>query len=131
MEFSAMDELIVKHIQAERDGDLDRAVSVYTEDVQHDFVGAPAPAVGRAAARGFYEALEVGLSTEEMTLIRTFHGNDFCVTEHEFEAVVKGPFPGVPDGAGRVRGRLLHLFEFRDDLISRENVWAGPFTAVE
>jgi ketosteroid isomerase-like protein len=128
MNITAMESLIARHIQAELDGDFDAAVSVYTDDVSHDFVGAPAPVVGRLAAKKVYEDLSAALFTEEMTLLRIYHGDDFCVTEHDFTALVKGPFPGVPQGARRVRGRLLHVFEFRDELISRENIWAGPFS---
>lgn len=131
MDSESMESLIIRHIQAELDGDLEAAVSVYTHDIEHDFVGSPSPSVGRDAAKRAYERLDGALRTEEMTLTRIYHGAAHCVTEHEFTASVKGAFPGVPEGAARIRGRLLHLFEFRDGLISRENVWAGPFAPID
>jgi hypothetical protein len=127
MEPAEMDKLIDLHIEAELAGDFDRAVQLYTEDIEHDFVGAPAPNVGRAAAKEFYLTLDQAFTTEEMTPLRRYHGEDFCVTEHRLVVTVKGEFPGVPPGADRVVARLLHLFEFRDGLISRENAWTGPF----
>jgi hypothetical protein len=35
---------------------------------------------------------------------------------------------GIPGHGRRISIRVLHVFEFRDGLISRENVWidAGP-----
>ena len=36
-----MDRLIEEHLAAEKAGDTARAVSMYTQDVEHDVVGAP------------------------------------------------------------------------------------------
>lgn len=127
MEPTEMDKLVDLHIEAELALDFDRAVELYTEDVEHDFVGAAAPVVGRPAAKQVYVNLDKAFTTEEMTLVRRQHGEDFCVTEHRFTARVRGEFPGVPPGVERVTARLLHVFEFREGLISRENAWAGPF----
>jgi len=55
--------------------------------------------------------------------VRRLYGDDFAVDE----SIVEGYAHGRPydlEGYGRpVRFRLLHLFEFRDGLISRENAW--------
>jgi steroid delta-isomerase-like uncharacterized protein len=126
-----MDELVDRHITAELTGDFDGAVAVYADDVEHDFVASPRPAVGRIAAKQIYTDLDEAFTTEEMTLVRRYHGVDFCVTEHHLTGTVKGPFPGMPPDGGRVTARLLHLFEFRDDRISRESIWPGPFMPVD
>lgn len=125
-----MDLLVDRHIAAELAGDFDGAVAVYTDEFEHDFVASPRPAVGRAAARQIYADLDAAFTTEDMALMRRYHGVDFCVTEHRLTGVVKGPFPGMPSDGGRVTARLLHLFEFRDDRISRESIWASPFVPV-
>ena len=53
-----MDRLIEEHLQAEKAGDTARAVSMYTEDVEHDVVGAPeGPVHSKEAAQGFYDYL--------------------------------------------------------------------------
>ena len=36
---------------------------------------------------------------------------------------VIGEMLGVPGNNRRITFRILHVFEFRDGLISRENVW--------
>jgi predicted ester cyclase len=36
---------------------------------------------------------------------------------------VVGEFLGLPGNNRRITFRILHVFEFRDGLISRENVW--------
>jgi hypothetical protein len=43
--------------------------------------------------------------------------------EHECTARVVGQFAGQPGLDRAVTFRMLHVFEFRDGLISRENVW--------
>lgn len=119
-----MDELIERHIAAERDGDSQGAVAVYTEDVEHDVVGAPhGPLRGREQAKGFYDWLIANVAVEEMACTLRRHGSDFCVTEHLCTGVVNGEFLGVPGHGRRISFRLLHLWEFRDDLIGRENIW--------
>jgi steroid delta-isomerase-like uncharacterized protein len=119
-----MDRLIEAHIAAESAGDTAGAVAVYTEDVEHDVVGAPhGPLRGKEAAQGFYEHLTGEIRTEEMVPTRRHYGEDFCVTEHAWSGTVPGAFLGVPGNGKRISFRLLHVWEFRDGLISRENVW--------
>ena len=119
-----MDRLIASHIAAEQAGDVAGCVAVYTDDVEHDVVGYPAgPQHGKAGAAGFYEYLTRAIHTEGMPRTRSYYGDDFCVTEHQWTGTVPGEFLGVAGHGKRVSFRLLHVFEFRDGLISRENVW--------
>ena len=58
MQPEQMDRLIREHIEAEIAGDPAGCVAVYTDDVEHDVVGAPGgPLHGRASAQGFYDDL--------------------------------------------------------------------------
>lgn len=124
MEPHEMDVLIDRHLRAEMAGDLDGAVAVYTDDVEHDDVGMPGgPLIGKEAAHRFYKELSEGLEVEEMRHLRRYHGQDFCVTEHLVAGRAVGQVMGIPGQGRRVRVRLLHVFEFRDGLISRENPW--------
>lgn len=126
-----MDRLIESHIAAERAGDVAGCVAVYTDDVEHDVVGFPAgPLHGKDGAAGFYEYLTQALRTEGMPRTRSYYGDDFCVTEHQWTGTVPGEFLGVPGHGKRISFRLLHVFEFRDGLISRENVWLDGASAV-
>lgn len=119
-----MDQLIDRHLRAEMAGDSAGAASVYTDDVEHDVVGAPhGPLAGRDAARGFYDRLISDISTETMVPTRRYYGDDFCVQEHQWTGTIPGSFLGVPGRGKHISFRLLHVWEFRDGLICRENVW--------
>lgn len=119
-----MKELIERHIAAEMAGDSAGAVSVYTSDVEHDMVGWPTgPVQGPAAAKGFYDHLIGLIDNERMTPTRELYAEDFCVVEHDCTAVVKGDFMGIPGNGRRVTFRMIHVWEFKDDAMSRENIW--------
>ena len=61
MDSSQMQALVDSHMTAENHGDIDEAVAVYTEDVEHDVVGFPnGPSRGKDAARNFYAYLTAG-----------------------------------------------------------------------
>jgi hypothetical protein len=103
MDKRRMKELIEQHIAAEMAGDTAGAVSVDTEDVEHDMIGSPTgPVHGPAAAQGFYDHLVADLDTERMTATREQYGDDFCVIEHEATCVIKGAFMGIPGNGRRV-----------------------------
>ena len=130
-----MDRLIEEHIRAEDVGDLDAAVALYTDDVEHDVVGAPGgPLRGPAAARARYAELMANVRTDEMVLRRSYHAPatstapDACIVEHEVTATVVGHLGGTPGGGRTVRFRMLHVFEFAGGRISRENVWMDTVT---
>ena len=124
MDPAEMDRLIHEHIASEIAGDVTGAVSVYTDDVVHDVVGFPAgPKFGKAEAAGFYDHLTANFSTETMTVTRSYYGDDFCVVEHDTTGTVPGEFLGIQGNGKRVTFRMLHIWEFRDGLMSRENIW--------
>lgn len=51
---SQMRALVDRHMSAEGQGDIDGAVAVYTDDIEHDVVGFPnGPTRGKDGARGF------------------------------------------------------------------------------
>jgi steroid delta-isomerase-like uncharacterized protein len=124
MQPEEMDRLIDQHLKAEAVGDATGAVAVYTDDVVHDVVGWPSgPMHGRDGAKTFYDQLIQDVSTETMEPVRRYYGPDFAVIEHIWRGTVPGSFLGVPGNGKRIAFRLLHVWEFRDGCISRENVW--------
>jgi hypothetical protein len=123
-----MDALIEQHIGGEMAGDPVGAVAMYTDDVAHDVahdvVGWPSgPNHGRAAARGFYDQLIANFHIEERAPTRQLYGDDFCVLEHLCTGRATGESLGIPGDDRRVSFRMLHVWEFEDGAISRENVW--------
>jgi steroid delta-isomerase-like uncharacterized protein len=118
------DRLIHAHIAAEIAGDSAGCVAMYTEDMEHDVVGVPTgPLQGKAAAKIRYDQLVGDIRTEQMVPKRRYFGDDFCVAEHLWIGTVPGMFLGLPGGGRRISFRLLHVWEFKDGLMSRENVW--------
>jgi steroid delta-isomerase-like uncharacterized protein len=127
-----MDRLIEAHLRAETAGDTAGCVAMYTDNVEHDVVGAPhGPVHGKTAAQGFYDQLVRDVSTEAMTATRRYYGDDFCVVEHQWTGTVSGSLLGIPGQGRRITFRMLHVWEFEDGLMRRENVWLDGGTIVQ
>jgi predicted ester cyclase len=45
------------------------------------------------------------------------------ILDQEMTGQVVGTFLGLPGNGRRITFRILHVFEFKDGLISRQNVW--------
>ena len=124
MDERAMREQVERHIKAEGEGDVEGAIAVYTDDVEHDVVGWPTGVLhGKDEARGFYDDLTANFRTTEDTVVRSFSTQDALVLEQVMTGIVTGEMLGFPGHGRTITFRILHVFEFRDELISRENVW--------
>jgi steroid delta-isomerase-like uncharacterized protein len=127
-----MDLLIEAHLEAEGRGDTAGSVAVYVDDVEHDVVGSPiGPVHGKAAAQAVYDQLVANIHTETMVPVHSYYGDDFCVIEHTWTGTVPGELLGVPGNGRRISFRMLHVWEFKDHLISRENVWLDGGAVVQ
>jgi steroid delta-isomerase-like uncharacterized protein len=116
--------LVEQHLKAEGAGDVEGAVAVYTDDIEHDVVGFPTGVLrGKDAARGFYEELTASFRTEEERPSHRFFSDDAMILDQLMTGTVIGTFLGMPGNNRRITFRILHVFEFKDGLISRENVW--------
>jgi len=121
-----MDKILGAHFAAEAAHDLDAVVATLTEDAVHDAVGFPVEVLrDHAAIRSRYEQLFTAMEDETVEPVSRLYGTDFLVDEAKVTIRAGEGFPGVPAGQ-RVSFRLLHVCEFRDGKISRENVWQGP-----
>lgn len=119
-----MEALIQQHITAEMAGDNEAAVAMYTPDVVHDDVGAPTgPLHGPEAAKGFYDFLSANFTTERMDVTHAWFGENFCVMEHNATGTVTGEMLGIPGNGKQITFRMLHIWEFKDGLMSLENTW--------
>ncbi len=124
MDEASMCALVERHLKAEGAGDVSGAVAVYTDDIEHDVVGWPTgPLHGKDAARGFYEHLTANFRTEEERPTHRYCTNDAMILDQEMTGTVTGSMLGLPGKGRRITFRVLHVFDFRDGLISRENVW--------
>lgn len=124
MTHAEMDHRIDEHFGFEARDDVEGVLGTLAPDVEHDIVGAPTgPTRGRAQARGFYEGLFADLADGRVESLRRLYGDDFLVDE----SLWRGRAPGRPFGLEgrdrRLEFRLLHVIEFGDGAIRRENVW--------
>jgi steroid delta-isomerase-like uncharacterized protein len=124
MDHTQMQNLVSQHFRAEGAGDVDGAVAVYTDDIEHDVVGFPGgPHHGRDGARKFYEELTANFRAEGEEVLRRYFAVDSMILDQVMTGTVIGSMLGLPGHGRRISFRILHVFEFRDGLISRENVW--------
>ncbi len=125
MDAAAMDEVLNQHFMFEATDDVDGVVSTLTDDVKHNVAGSPyGELTGKDAARDLYVELFGDLKGEGVEPVARWHGDDFVVDEVIWSGRIEdGKLLGLPGRSGRVSARLLHVLEFREGKISRENVW--------
>jgi steroid delta-isomerase-like uncharacterized protein len=132
MDRAQMQALVEKHIQAEGAGDVDGAVAVYTDDIVHDVVGFPnGPSRGIDGARDFYTYLTANLRAETEEILNRYFTDNAMILEQIMTGTVNGEMLGLPGNGRTISFRIMHVFEFRDGLISRENVWLDTAAIVE
>jgi hypothetical protein len=80
---------------------------------------APRPA---RTARAFYAYLTASFRTESWNVLHRYVAGDAMILELLMTGTVIASLLGLPGKGRRIGFRMLHLFEFRHGLISRENV---------
>jgi ketosteroid isomerase-like protein len=119
-----MDRLISQHFAYEAADDVEGVMSTVTDDIVHDVVGFPGgPQHGKEAVRAFYEMLFGHLKQESYEVLHRSYGNEMMVDEVLYTGHVDGRIVGLEGRSGRASWRLLHVLEFRDGKIARENIW--------
>lgn len=119
-----MDALFAKHVAAEANNDVDAILETLADDAEHDAVGDPEGVLtDREAIARRYHALFGALAEDKFETQRRYYGEDFFVDDSHWYGRVTGDFMGIPGGNRPLNFRILHVCEFRDGRISRENVW--------
>lgn len=119
-----MNRLIEAHFAYEAADDVAGVLSTLTDDVVHDVVGFPGgPQHGKAAVESFYETLFSLIKQESYEVLHRYYGPNMMVDEVLYTGHVDGRLVGLDGLAGRATYRLLHVLEFRDGKIARENIW--------
>lgn len=127
-----IDKIVQAHYLAESNGDVEGATASYTDDICHDLVGAPDGQVfGIPAVRARYTQLFSDFRSDDEQRLHTYYSENAVTCDDLVSGVVTGSMLGIPGHGRRVTFRILHVFEFRDDKICRENVWldAGAIVA--
>jgi steroid delta-isomerase-like uncharacterized protein len=132
MDSAQMRTLVEKHMHAEGAGDVDGAVAVYTEDIEHDVVGYPhSPTRGIEGARDFYIYLTSNFRAENAEVLHRYVTNHAMILEQLMTGTVVGEMFDLPGRGRRISFRMLHVFEFRDGAISRENIWLDSAAIID
>ena len=119
-----MDRLIDGHFEAESAGDIDAIVDGFVPGAQHDVVGRPGgPIYGDRQIADFYRGLLDDLSNLRFQKVRRRYGTNHAIDESILHATAAGSPFGMPGRGREVRVRILHVFDFSDGLILRENAW--------
>ena len=127
----AIDHIIEDHFRREADGDVEGTLKTLTSDVVHDVVGDPAGELhGPGAVSQRYGHLFSNVKGERADVKHRLYGENFVVDDKIWTARVTGEFMGIPGHGRRISIRVLHVFEFRGRLISRENVWIDAGAAI-
>jgi steroid delta-isomerase-like uncharacterized protein len=124
MQPADIDEIMGRHYAAEAAHDLDAILASLTDDVEHDVVGDPSGVLREPEAiKQRYQQLFADLGDQQVTPVRRLYGEDFVVDEVMITARATGMMLGIPGNNREVTFRLMHVCEFRDGRMSRENVW--------
>ena len=117
-------ELIERHFAAENAHNVEATLATYTEDILWDDVTHPrSPFRGKQAVAGAYGGILQAIPDLELRSVLRFACGDHVVDESILTGHVVGEFAGMQGGGAPVSFRLLHVFDIRDGLISRENAW--------
>jgi steroid delta-isomerase-like uncharacterized protein len=132
MDSGQMQSLVDAHLRAEGLGDVDGAVAVYTDDIEHDVVGFPnSPTRGVDGARDFYNYLTANFRSETEEVLHRYVTGNAIILEQIMTGSVIGEMFGLHGHGRRISFRMLHVFEFCDGAISRENIWLDSAAIVE
>src|ERR1700730_13415320 len=104
--------LVEQHLKAEGAGDVQGAIAVYTDDIEHDVVGWPGgPVHGKTAARACYDDLTSNSRTEEEHPTHRYFAGDAMILDQLMTGSVPGTFLGMAGNGRRITFRILHIFE--------------------
>jgi ketosteroid isomerase-like protein len=120
-----IDRIIEEHFGFEATDDVEGVLGSLTDDAEHEIIPSPFGRLNdRASIRRFYKLLFRDLKGERVTPVRRLYGDDFVVDESVWHGRIADGRQFHLDGrSGPASFRLLHIFEFRDGRILRENVW--------
>jgi len=78
----------------------------------------------KTKVRAYYAMLFESVKGESVTPLKRYYGDDFIVDETLWQGEISDGRAFLCDGkSGKVSFRLLHIFEFKDGKIAREQAW--------
>jgi steroid delta-isomerase-like uncharacterized protein len=117
-------DIIDRHFAAENAHDVAATLATYTDDIVWDEVTNPlCPVSGKDAAASIYTGIIDAIPDIHLAAVRRLNFGTHVVDESILTGHVEGSFAGVEGHGAPVKFRILHVFDIRDGLISRENTW--------
>jgi predicted ester cyclase len=108
-------DLIERHFAAENAHDVPATLATYTD--------ATCPVYGKDATAEIYEGIMDGIPDLHLESVSRFTCGEHVVDESIATGHVRGAFMDIDGGGAPGRFRILHVFDIRDGLISREQAW--------
>jgi ketosteroid isomerase-like protein len=120
-----MDALVDEHFRFEAMDDIDGVMSTLLDGAVHEVIPSPVGALDDPERqRAYYDLLFSSIKGESIEQLHRYYGDNFLVDETLWHGRIDDGRPFLCDGrSGDVSFRLLHVFEFRDGKIAREQVW--------
>lgn len=120
-----MDQAVNAHFGFEATDDLDGVMASLADKVEHEVLPSPMGAqTDKSGIREFYAMLFAAIRGEGVTPLRRYYGEDFLIDETLWRGQIVDGRPFLCDGrSGQASFRLLHIFEFKDGKIAREQAW--------
>ena len=115
------------HFHSEAVNDVEAALKLYTDDIVFEAAapnGLNRSFSGKEAIAGFYRELWAAMRDVKFEPLQRFATEDRVVDDSlvTFEVVRNGCWPHFAAGQ-KIEMRLVHIFEMRDGLISKEIVF--------
>ena len=115
------------HFHSEAVNDVEAALELYTDDIVFEAAapnGLNRSFSGKEAVAGFYRELWAAMRDVKFEPLQRFATEDRVVDDSlvTFEVVRDGLWPHFAAGQ-KIEMRLVHIFEMRDGLISKEIVF--------
>jgi ketosteroid isomerase-like protein len=125
MSQEAMDRAIEEHFGYEAADDLDGVMGSLAPRVEHEVVPSPFGQIhDKDEIRAYYTMLFESVKGESVKPLKRYYGDGFMIDETLWNGEIVDGRPFLCDGkSGKVSFRLLHVFEFADGKICREQVW--------
>lgn len=120
-----MDRTVNEHFGFEAADNLDGVMASLAGQVEHEIVPSP---VGvqhdKTNVHAYYKMLFESVKGESVTPLKRYYGDDFVVDETMWHGEILDGSVFLCDGKrGKVSFRLLHIFEFQNGKIAREQAW--------
>ena len=119
-------DIIDRHFAAENAHDVEATLATYTDDIVWDDVTHPdSPFHGKESVGAVYSGIIAAIPDVRLESVWRTEANDgqAVIDESVLTGHVEGSWSGIEGRGAPVRIRILHVFELRDGLISRENAW--------